>query len=680
MHYLPDTNVVSGLVRNPQHTMELYTTSPSRTLSVPRTMISEEATMAKKATFSIEDALALRHVSEPQLSPDGTRVVFVVAKLDPESKKYPRNLWMVSAAGGDARPLTFDSGASMGPRWSPDGRTVAFLSDRVRATQKTEKEKGTKQIWLLPMDGGEARRLTQVEGGVHGIEWSPDSQSLLFLSPETPGKEEKHLREQGEIRVVDGFDKMHQIWVVDGESGQCRQLTRDRSSKAAARWSPNGRWIAFEQRRNATCNHTYMSALWVLNAQGRKKRKLSQERSCDTCPRWSPDGSQIAFLHRGAPGYGLVDELAVCRVKGNAMRVLTAKLDRSVLDPQWAADGRRIFFRVQDGVRQHVHAVTTRGGRATQLTDGDRIVSALTLSANTRVMALISSSPTRLDEIHLADADGANEQALTAMNLQFENTRVGRTRVVTWKAKDGPQIEGLLVLPPGYRRGKATPTIIQPHGGPAGCAGLGFNGAWQVLAGHGYAVLAPNFRGSAGYGQAFLNSNADDFGGGDFADVMAGVDMLVDRGIADGNRLGMWGVSYGGFMTAWSIGHTTRLKAAVVGAGVTNLQSFFGTSDIQWFTRHYQQGAPWETSSRYAAQSPITYVDRIKTPTLIYHGDEDRRVPVEQGEQLYVALRERGVPVEFVRYPREGHGVEEYFHMLDQAQRMLGWFDRYLPS
>lgn len=633
--------------------------------------------MGKRAAFSIEDGLGMRQVSDPQLSPDGTRVAFVVTELDSESKKYPRNLWMVSSEGGDARPLTFDLDSTVEPRWSPDGRTVAFLSNRKRGTEDGE---GKNQIWLLPMAGGEARRLTQVEGGIHGIDWSPDGQSLLFLSSETPGEEEKRLQEQGEIRLVDGFHKMAQIWVVAVESGQCRQLTRDRTSKAGARWSPDGHWIAFEQRRNATCNHDFLSTLWVMNAEGRKRRKLSQEEGCDTHPRWSPDGTQIAFQHRSTSGYGRIDELAMRPVKGGPLQVLTARLDRSVLDPQWASDGRRILFRAQDGVRQHVYAVTTRGGRIAQLTDGDRIVSALALSTNTRIMALISSSPTRPEEIHLADANGANERALTATNPQLAATRLGRTRVVSWKGEDGLQIEGLLALPPGYRRGRAVPTIIYPHGGPAGCVGLGFNGGWQALVGRGYAVLAPNFRGSSGYGQAFLDANADDFGGGDFADVMAGVDMLVDGGIADENRLGMMGASYGGFMTAWSIGHTSRLKGAVVGAGVTNLQSFFGTTDIQWFTRYYQQGAPWETVSAYAAQSPITYVDRISTPTLIYHGDEDRRVPLEQGEQLYMALRERGVPVEFVRYPREGHGVGEYFHQRDMAQRAHQWLDRYVKG
>ena len=308
------------------------------------------------------------------------------------------------------------------------------------------------------------------------------------------------------------------------------------------------------------------------------------------------------------------------------------------------------------------------------------MVSEPTLAADARRMAFVSSSPTLPGEVHVADADGSNEKALTTMNPQLQGASLGRTRIVSWKAADDLQIEGLLVLPPGYRKGKALPTIVEPHGGPAGCRTCDFSARWQVLTGCGYAIFSPNFRGSAGYGKAFVSANEDDFGGGDFADIMSGVDMLIEKGIADPNRLGVMGGSYGGFMTAWTIGHTDRFKGAIVGAGVTNLQSFFGTTDIQWFTRQYQQGAPWENPHSYAEQSPITYVDRIKTPTLIYHGDEDRRVPIEQGEQLYVALRERRVEVEFVRYPREGHGLEEYYHQLDNLERTIGWFTRYLKK
>ena len=633
--------------------------------------------MTRKSILKPEESLTLRQVSDPQLSPDGTQVIFVVTEPDQKSKKYFRNLWMVSTEGEDARQLTFTAGRNVEPRWSPDGKRIAFVSDRPTGE---EKEDGKNQIWLLPIDGGEASQRTQLEGGVHSIEWSSDGRSILFLSQETPGKEEKRLQERGGIRVMDRFIKMHQIWTVEVESSRCRQLTRDRSSKAAARFSPDGKKIAFEQRQEPTSNHTYRSSLWMMDADGRRKRKLSEGKGCDTCPRFSPDGRQIAFLHRGVPGYYHLNELAVIPTRGGKKRLLTAKLDRSTLDLRWSADGRKILFLLHDEVRQHLHAATAKGGKVRQLTEGDRVVSELALAADARRIAFVSSSPTRPGEVHVADADGSNEKALTTMNPQLQGTSLGRTRIISWKAADGLQIEGLLVLPPGYRKGKALPTIVEPHGGPAGCRTCDFYAKWQVLAGCGYAIFSPNFRGSAGYGKAFVSANEDDFGGGDFEDIMSGVDMLIEKGIADPNRLGVMGGSYGGFMTAWTIGHTDRFKGAIVGAGVTNLQSFFGTTDIQWFTRQYQRGTPWENPASYAEQSPITYVDRIKTPTLIYHGDEDRRVPIEQGEQLYVALRERRVEVEFVRYPREGHGLEEYWHQLDNLQRTIGWFARHLKG
>jgi dipeptidyl aminopeptidase/acylaminoacyl peptidase len=340
---------------------------------------------------------------------------------------------------------------------------------------------------------------------------------------------------------------------------------------------------------------------------------------------------------------------------------------------RWSPDGKEILFLLHDGVRHHLHAVGLKSGRLRPLTEGDRVIAEF--SATAQHLAFVAASPDAPGEIHLATRDGKEERALTDLNPHLRQVSLGTTRIVSWESADGRRIEGLLVLPAG--RGQKLPLVVEPHGGPASCHTCGFNPKWQVFAGRGYAVFAPNFRGSSGYGQGFASANADDFGGGDFADVMAGVEMLVAQGIADPQRLAIAGASYGGFMTAWTIGHTDRFRAAVVGAGVTNLHSFFGTTDIQWFTRGYQQGAPWERPQQYAAQSPITYVAKVKTPTLIYHGDQDRRVPLEQGEQFYVALRERGVPVEFVRYPREGHALSEYWHQLDVLERTLTWFGRH---
>lgn len=633
-------------------------------------MKNTTAVAVRGKVMQIDDALRLREVSDPQLSPDGVSVVFVVTELDEETKEYRRQLWRIPTEGGEARQLTHDKPGKGEPRWSPDGRQIAFVARRGEGEEN--------QIWLLPADGGEARPLTQAGGGVQGIEWSPDGSQLLFLSREAPGEEEKRLREQGGIRVVDRRPRMWQVWTVEVASDRCRQVTADRSSKAAARWSPDGRWIAFEQRHDPTANQVFRSSLWVIRASGKGRRRLTADSACETAPRWSPDGKQIAFLRRAVPGYTQLDKLAVVPARGGEARVLTSRLDRSVVELSWTPLGKCLLIVVHDGMRQHAHAMALRGGPLRPLTSGDRVVSSLRLAGPRLVF--LSGSATEPAEIHVAADDGTGERRLTATNPRVKHLRLGRTRAVSWSSGDGLRLEGVLVLPPGYRKGKPLPLIVEPHGGPAGARTWGFYSTWQVLAGHGYAVLSPNFRGSAGYGQAFVAANEDDFGGGDFADLMAGVDALVEQGIADPRRLGIMGYSYGGYMTAWAIGQTDRFRAAVAGAGVTNLQSFYGTSDIQWFTRDYQRGRPWERPERYAAQSPITYVGRVKTPTLIYHGDEDRRVPMEQSEQLYVSLRERGVPTELVRYPREAHGLTEYWHQRDCLERILGWLDRWIRN
>jgi len=619
--------------------------------------------------MTIDQALRLRSVSDPQLSPDGEAVAYVVTTLDETSKKYHANLWLVPVGGGPARQLTFGAGGGRGPRWSPDGAQIAFIARRG--------QDDAQQLWLLPVYGGEARRLTDIETGVGGIEWAPDGASLLFLSREPAGAEEKRLQQQGGICVMDRFVRMTQVWQVDVSSDTCRQLTRDRTTKSAAAWSPDGDQITFEQRRDPTSNQSYGASIGVMDANGRNRRKLGDGVACDTTPRWSPDGKQIACLRRDVSAYARLEQLVVMdAVDGGQSRVLTAKLDRNVTEARWSSDGRRIYTVVQDGPRQHVHTVTTRGGGMRQLTSGDRQISNLRVSG--KRLAFLSEGPTAPAEVCVADAAGGNEMTRTDTNPEIRGIAMGRTRAVRWQSADGLSIEGMLVLPVNHKKGKKAALVVEPHGGPAGARGFNFVANWQLLAAGGYALLAPNFRGSSGYGQAFLGANEDDFGGGDFADIMAGVDAMIDGGIAHPTRLAIMGYSYGGYMTAWAIGQTRRFKAAIAGAGVINLTSFYGTTDIQWFTRNYQKGTPWRNQDSYRAQSPITHVGKVRTPTLIYHGEEDRRVPMEQSEQLYVSLRERGVPTEFVRYPREGHGIGEYWHRRDCLQRIAGWLKKWV--
>lgn len=605
--------------------------------------------MAAKSAMTVDDALRLRYATDPQLSPDGSTVAYLVPEVDEKSREFRSNLWCVSVRGGPERQLTHDRQKLSEPRWSPDGRIIAFLAAWGEDTSP--------QVWLLPADGGEARYLTEVEGGLHGIDWAPDGKSILFLSRDPASPEEKSLEEDGGIRVAGRSERPDQVWVADVASGRCRRLTRGRATKAAARWSPEGRHIAFQEQKPPLARHWDQVGIWVMEASGRGKRRLCDGAGCATAPRWSPDGRHIAYLRRGRPGCARLDQLTVVDVRRKAIPVVLAPgLDRNMADHHWSADGKRLYGLVADRLQRHVYSVSVPGGRTRQLTRGVRALHGLQVAGKS--MVFVSATPASPGELHLATAGTSvgEERVLTAMNPQLKGMALGRARAMRWRSPDGLEIEGVLILPAGYRRGRRMPLVVDAHGGPAGVRGYGFDPMTALLTGRGFAVLGPSFRGSSGYGRAFMTANQGDLGDSPFQDVMAGVDAAVDMGIADPERLAIIGDSYGGYMTSWAIGHTRRFKAAVAGSAVTNLWSFYGTSDIQWFTPHYQGGLPWAMPEVYADQSPMSYVGRVTTPTLVLHGDDDRHVPIEQGEQLYVSLRERGVSTEFVRYPREGHG------------------------
>lgn len=618
-----------------------------------------------------EDLLAARLPAGPRPAPTGRRLTFLLTEYAAQDKAYVTNLWVAADSG--IRPLTRGGGTVSQPRWSPDGRFLAYTARPAR-TQNAHT-----QIWLMPMEGGEPYPVTTSPTPAHSPAWSPDGSRLLYLALDPASEEEAQLEARGGTRRVDAPPRMQQIWCLDVAGGGATRLTRDRTTKADPVFSPDGRTIAFARRPDPTCNHDYHSSIWIMDADGRGKRRLGPPQGSATQPRFAPDGSRLAFLHRRLPAYGYPDRVAVAALDGTAGQLLTEDLDRPAVELAWGQDDR-IHFLLHDGLRQHLWSVPARGGQPEQLTRGDRSLSGLALSADGQRALYVSAASHRPGELHLCNADGSDEKTLTDFNPHLDKAQLGRTRAVSWKAPDGQRLEGLLTLPAKHRKGRKIPLIVEPHGGPAGARTFSFSYTWQFLAARGYAVFAPNFRGSAGYGEAFVTANIDDFGGGDFGDIMAGVDHLVGRGIADPRRLGIMGYSYGGFMTGWAIGHTDRFKAAVAGAGVHNLQSFFGTTDIQWFTQHYQRGFPWERPEAYARQSPVTYAERMQTPTLVYHGDEDRRVPLEQSEQLYMALKHRKVPTQFIRYPREAHGIAEYPHRLDLLERMLEWFDRYVKG
>ncbi len=410
-------------------------------------------------------------------------------------------------------------------------------------------------------------------------------------------------------------------------------------------------------------------------------RQLTDNKGPDEAPRWSRDGRQIAYLASTDPmSWAEKTDLMLVNVAGGTARNLTGAYEDSVTGaPRWSADGQSVYAPGLNGVYGQLLRVELMGdGEPQPVFESRGAYGGVDLSRDGGRLVFTFNDAKAPNNVWLAEATGQGAKQLTFFNPQVKEFTLADTEVLKWEAPDGLEIEGLLVKPVGYIAGRRYPTILQIHGGPYGQFSYGYNRNAQLYAAHGYAVLQPNPRGSIGYGQKFMTANLRDWGGKDFQDLMAGVEEVVKRGIADPDRMAVMGGSYGGFMTFWTITQTDRFRCAVGHAGISDWYGFFGQTDVPTLMEYGLGGTPWEVRETYAKWSPMSYVDRVKTPLLITHGEQDRRVPIQQAELFYRALKRRGVRVAFVRYPREGHGITEPNHQIDLANRQLEWLDKYL--
>lgn len=636
---------------------------------------------AELRPFTLDDAMAVRRVSDPQVSPDGRHVLYAVSQADAASQGDRGDLWIVETTGGEARQFTHSAANDRSPRWSPDGRQIAFLSDRDGVDETGGRVSRRAQVWAMPVDGGEPRQVTRAPRPVIGFEWSPDGKRLAYVAEALPAD-----NDQREARRKDGFDEIvaaqyrfHHLFAIAAGGGPPMQLTSGDFDVSEIQWAPDGASIVFVSRPTPVANEQLLSDLFVVSSTGGAPRPLVQHEGADHSPTWSPDGRHLAYLSNPRrQSSGGHNRVMVVDADGGSARSLTGDFELSAGAPRWSRDGATLYFVAEQGTESHVFSVPTSGGAVTRVTSGTFVHGSLDLSRDGRRMAFLREDPRTPPDVWMSAVDGSSPIRLTTANPQLDGIALARTEVMTWKGTDGWTIEGILVTPAGFQAGRRYPLIVEAHGGPHGRMSVGLNPMWQYFAAGGYAVLAPNFRGSSGYSQAFVDADRNDWGGKDYEDVMRGIEHVVAAGIADPDRVGIEGWSYGGFMTAWAIGQTGRFKAAVVGAGVTNLQSFYGTTDIQRFIEWEYHGFPWDNVEAIRTRSPITYAHRVKTPTLILHGQDDQRVPIEQGQQLYTTIRKVGTTVDFVTYPREGHGLREPAHRRDRMERTRGWFDRFL--
>jgi dipeptidyl aminopeptidase/acylaminoacyl peptidase len=650
--------------------------APSDTAEAP----SSRSKTGKKL-FGTAEALRLARVSSPRISPDGSRVAYLVAHDQMEKDKPWKSvtqLWVVPAAGpaSAARQFTRGEKSVSDPAWSPDGKLLAFIMDA--GDEKDAKP----QVWFMYADGGEAWQVTKHKSGVRSFQFAPDSKTLLLVATVPPGEDvEKRDKEKNDAVVVDHDFKMAHLWTWEIATGKETQITRGDYTVSDPRWSPDGSQITFTSNPTPRSDDLSLQTIWVLDVSSGKVRKLASTPKYTHTARWSPDGKSIAYL--GSAGIDIYQTgLFVVPPDGGEPRKLTSSFELDAGAPVWSPDGKTIFFSTESRESGEIFATDVAAGTVRQVTDKPGVIDLAEISENGHAAIGLWSDPNHPNDVFRSDLSFAAIEPVTDQNAWLADYSLGRAEVVRWKSsKDGMEIDGVVTEPVDFDGSHPVPFLLNPHGGPTGATQLSFNPTVQIMTANGYMVLEPNFRGSSGRGEKFATANQNDWGDGDYKDDMSGVDAMIAKGWADPARLGAFGWSYGGYMTFWIDTQTDRFKAISPGAGLPDLYSMYSQTDIhRYMTLFFGRKAPWDNFDEYWAHSPMKYVENVKTPTMVLHGQADTRVPIPQAEEFYRALYERHVPVEYVTYPRENHGFVEPRHIQDRWQRYLVFFGKYLNN
>ena len=640
-------------------------------------LVSTYSGLAQAPT--IDQSIAMKSVSNPQLSPDGRWVAYTLTRTNWEENAYDTDIWLTNTATGDKFQLTHSKKSNSNPAWSPDGKWLAFLS--------TRDEKA--QLYVISPTGGEARPVSKFETGVTAFKWSPTGKQLLFSATVPDAKTDKERKEKySDYEVVRDDYKMVHLYLLDSldkeKPAVAKALTKGIGfSVGSFVVSPDGKKIAFDASKNPDLINGHTSDLYVLTLGDTVTRKIVSLKGPDQNPVWSPDGQQIAFTTANENEFYFYSNRLIATVPatGGTPKILTNTFDENASLLEWTADG--ILFSGYQKTSAHLFRLDPASLKIDRLTKPDNLIATqFSFSKDGRQMTFVGAMPNQYPEIQTSTVSVFAPKILTDMGTQLASYKTATREVVSWKSVDGNVIEGILIKPANYDPARKYPLLVVIHGGPTGIdlPSITADRYYPVeqFAAKGALVLRPNYRGSAGYGSKFRALNVKNLGLGDYDDVISGVDYLIGKGMVDKDKVGAMGWSQGGYISAFITTYSDRFKATSVGAGISNWATYYQNTDITPFTRQYLQGTPWDNAELYQKTSPISYISRAKTPTLIQHGELDRRVPIANAYELRLALEDKGVPVKMVVYKGFGHGITKPKSMRQVMEENYRWFSKYI--
>lgn len=647
---------------------------------------------------ALDDVLDLVQVSGPQISPDGTRVLFSKSELKVwKDNKRVSSIWMAMADG--SRQFQFlGHERDSNPQWSPDGKLVAFLSTRDQAAgggagapapavggggRGGAAEAGS-QIWLIPVDGGEAYKLSDHKSGIRSFEWSEDGRKIFFIAEDAKTEEERTAERQGDdvIFVDEGPNGQSRgnwsnVWAITVADRKEQQITREKMLVSDIAVSPDATKVAYTFRRENARNGQWGSEIAVVDVASGQVKELTKNEAPESSLAWSPDGTMISFSAPSDTTWELSEgSLFLISPTGGPAKKVPGPA-RGIRRCWWTRDGKSLVYGGQRNARGAICQLDLASGNEKVIAGGEWSGGLDSITKDLKRGATVISTPTQPGDVNIVDLATGQVTPITKANPKIAELQLARFTTMKWKSKDGLEIEGLLWLPADYQPGTKLPLLLSVHGGPAGVFSTSFRAINHVYCSLGWAILEPNVRGSTSYGDALLRGNTKDIGGGDYQDAMTGVDALVAQGIADPDHMAVRGWSYGGIMTGWIVSQTPRFKAASVGAMVTDWASEYAMGFNHDVRRWYIGGTPWENPDGYKRQSSYSYIAKVTTPTIVLHGEEDTTDTIGQSMMFYQGLKDRGVPVRFIRFPREPHGFRQPHHQRIRDAEEISWLMKY---